>query len=458
MKCQVLIDYLTFSIKNLEDPAQVIRKYLGLDPALFQEAPYGLMGYQRVLRFGDIQVLYDPRENEYFHDMGICVSMSGNGCRAFETMSKLTIDGVKDTQGTASTAFPVLFQLLAATEDANISRIDIACDDREGHLCMDDIVRKVQDNEINSRMSKRTLYLGYDGTQRSGTTVYIGAESSAFRVRIYDKALERGESGHWVQVELGMAVEDIRVDDIQRLFNGMDTSKETKYKVKRLLNQVLNAAVDDEFLMKSPLKSDRIKITGAESTTTAVYSVEQMQYLIQHIGDIKQPLDRTYMAIQALHPLRLEEVLGLKWSDIDMEHMALSVNRAVTHPTRNQPEVKDTKTRSSIRTIGLSALAVSYLTPGKADEFVLGGNSPLSYTQVRRMCERIQKDTGFTEKITPKRFRTTVLTDLYDKTRDIKLVQAAAGHTTAEMTLKHYVKGRGNVVKSSAAIESAYTA
>lgn len=256
----------------------------------------------------------------------------------------------------------------------------------------------------------------------------------------------------------GLAVEDIRLDDIQRMFNGMNTSKETKYKVKRLLNQVLKSAVDDEFLVKNPLKSDRIKITGTESTTTAVYSVEQMQYLVQHIGDIKQPLDRTYMAIQALHPLRLEEVLGLKWSDIDMEHMALSVNRAVTHPTRNQPEVKDTKTRSSVRTIGLSQLAVSFLTPGKASEFILGGNSPLSYTQVRRMCERIQKDTGFTERITPKRFRTTVLTDLYDKTRDIKLVQAAAGHTTAEMTLKHYVKGRGNVVKSAAAIESVYTA
>ena len=256
----------------------------------------------------------------------------------------------------------------------------------------------------------------------------------------------------------GLAIEDIKVDDIQRLFNGMDTSKETKYKVKRLLNQVLNAAVDDEFLVKSPLKSDRIKITGAESTTTKPYDVAQMQYLVQHIGDIKSPQDRTYMAIQALHPLRLEEVLGLKWSDIDKEQMALHVNRAVAHPTRNQPEVKGTKTRSSVRTIGLSQLAISYLTPGRADEFVLGGSSPLSYTQVRRMCERIQKDTGFTEKITPKRFRTTVLTDLYDKTRDIKLVQAAAGHTTAEMTLKHYVKGRGNVVKSAAAIESAYTA
>lgn len=173
MKCQVLIDWLTFSIKNTENPAQVIQKYLGLDPALFQEAPYGLMGYQRVLRFGDIQVLYDPRENEYFRDMGVCVSMSGNGCRAFETMSRLTIKGAKDTQGTASTAFPVLFQLLAAEPSANISRIDIACDDREGYLSMDDIVGKVQGNEINSRMMKRTLYLGYDGTDRSGTTVYI---------------------------------------------------------------------------------------------------------------------------------------------------------------------------------------------------------------------------------------------------------------------------------------------
>lgn len=256
----------------------------------------------------------------------------------------------------------------------------------------------------------------------------------------------------------GMAVEDIKVDDVQRLFNGMDTSKETKHKARRLLNQILEAAADEGLLDKNPAKSKRIKITGTESTTTAAYSVEQMQYLIQRIGDIKQPLDRTYMAIQALHPLRLEEVLGLKWSDIDLEHMALSVNRAVTHPTRNQPEVKDTKTRSSVRTIGLSQLAVSYLTPGKANEFVLGGSSPLSYTAVRRMCERIERDTGFTEKITPKRFRTTVLTDLYDKTHDIKLVQAAAGHTTAEMTLKHYVKGRGNVVKSAAAIESAYTA
>ena len=185
MKRQVLIDWLTFSIKNIQNPAEVITKYLGLDPALFQEAPYGLMGYQRILVFSDIRVLYEPRENQYFHDMGVCV-----------TMSKLTFKGAKDKQGTKSTAFPVLFQLLAADKNANISRIDVACDDREGYLCMGDIVRKVQGNEVNSRMTKRTVMVSYDGTESFGSTVYIGAASSDFRIRIYDKALESGESGH----------------------------------------------------------------------------------------------------------------------------------------------------------------------------------------------------------------------------------------------------------------------
>jgi len=214
----------------------------------------------------------------------------------------------------------------------------------------------------------------------------------------------------------GLMVEDLTTDDVQRLFNGMTGSK-----------------------------------------ATAPYSVEQMRFLVQHIGDIKNPQDRAYLAIQALHPLRLEEVLGLQVADIDPDNMAIHICRAVTHPTRNQPEIKDTKTQSSTRTIGLSALAVPYLLQVKAGEFVFGGKSPLSYTQVRRMCDRIKRDIGFDENITPIRFRTTVLTDLYDQTKDIKLAQAAAGHTTSAMTLRYYVKGRETISHAAAVVDRAYS-
>lgn len=202
MKCQVLIDWLTFSVKE-QDPDKVIQTYLGMDPSLFQDTGYSLMGYNKVKRFSDILVCSDGREDDYFKDMGVCVSMSGNGCRTFETMSKLTLD-LKDRQGTSSVAFPALFQLLVSDTDANVSRIDIACDDRAGYLDMDAILTKTQTNEVNSRMTKRSTVVSFDGTQRNGATVYIGAPSSSFRVRIYDKALEQGESGHWVRVELVM--------------------------------------------------------------------------------------------------------------------------------------------------------------------------------------------------------------------------------------------------------------
>ena len=255
----------------------------------------------------------------------------------------------------------------------------------------------------------------------------------------------------------GLMVEDLTTDDVQRLFNGMTGSKATKDKAKMVLNQILDAAVEDGLIVKSPLRSKRIKITGRASKATAPYSVEQMRFLVQHIGDIKDPQDRAYLAIQALHPLRLEEVLGLQAADIDPDSMAIHICRAVTHPTRNQPEIKDTKTQSSARTIGLSALAVPYLPQVKAGEFVFGGKSPLSYTQVRRMCDRIKRDIGFDENITPIRFRTTVLTDLYDQTKDIKLAQAAAGHTTSAMTLRYYVKGRETISRAAAVVDRAYS-
>lgn len=215
-------------------------------------------------------------------------------------------------------------------------------------------------------------------------------------------------------------------------------------------------AMEDGLILKNPLNSKRLRVTGSPSEFTKVYTVEQMRFLVQNLDKVKDPADQTYLAIQALHPLRLEEVLGLKWEDIDFDNAVIHIRRAVTHPTRNQPEVKLPKTEASIRDIGLSSIATKYLTPGKSSDFVFGGKTPLSYQRVKRMCNRIRVDTDFSERITPQRFRTTVLTDIYDATKDVKAAQAAAGHTTSAMTLKHYVKGRTNCNQTAAALDHVY--
>jgi integrase len=251
-------------------------------------------------------------------------------------------------------------------------------------------------------------------------------------------------------------VEDVTVDHIQTLFNDSNTAKASKAKTRMVLNMIFEMALDDGIIAKNPMKSKRLRITGQDSRPTKEYTVEQMQYLVSHISMITHSADRAYLALQALHPLRLEEVLGLKWSDVDREHMQLHICRAATHPTRNMPEVKSLKTKASVRSVGLSRIALEVIGNGEPNEFIVGGEKPLSCMQVRRMCERIQRDTGFEDKITPIRFRTTVLTDIYDQTKDIKQAQAAAGHTTAAMTLKHYVKGRNGTREATSAIERAY--
>lgn len=254
----------------------------------------------------------------------------------------------------------------------------------------------------------------------------------------------------------GLAVEGITPDHVQQLFNKMAGTKATKEKAKNVLNQILEAALEDKFIATNPLKSRKVKITGASSQVTEPYSIEQMQYLIAHLDDVKNACDRAFLALLALHPLRLEEVLGMKGEDIDRKNMTISIRRAVTHPDRNQPEVKEVKTEGSARTIALSALAMSHIPETPAGQYVFDGEKPLSYTVVRRMCQRIKKDTQFEENITPIRFRTTVLTDMYDQTKDIKLVQQAAGHTTSAMTLKHYVKGRQTAEQAATAVEKLY--
>ena len=78
--------------------------------------------------------------------------------------------------------------------------------------------------------------------------------------------------------------------------------------------------------------------------------------------------------------------------------------------------------------------------------------------QERTEMKKHRNEETFEENITPLRFRTTVLTDLYEQTGDIKLAQAEAGHTTPAMTLKYYVKGRKTSEQAAAAIQRIYTA
>ena len=258
----------------------------------------------------------------------------------------------------------------------------------------------------------------------------------------------------------GMYLEDIRPDDVQRVFNNMpkDTKTSTKTKTKIVLNQIFKMALDEDLIVKNPLQSSSVKIKGLASTETPPYTIDQMRHMAAHLNDINNPTERAWLAISLSLPLRPEEVLGLLWEDIDEENHILYVRNTVTHPHRNAPEFKPyAKTASSIRSMVIPQEVLSYLPRrGEPKDFVIGGKMPLSYTRVRGMCRRITEVMGFKETILPRRFRTTEATDISAMTHDLKLVQKMLGHSTPQMTLKHYDKGRGNTADATEAVRSCY--
>ncbi len=272
-----------------------------------------------------------------------------------------------------------------------------------------------------------------------------------------DITLEREMRLHIFPVFEGVNLEDISAAHVQKMINGMNGAAESKKKPLGLVRRALDYAVEQGLIKFNPAKSSSIKLTGKKSKATQPYTVEQMRYFVAHLPDVKNPSDRNWLALITSNVLRPEEVLGIQGADIDFENGMLYIHSTVTHPDRNQPVFKnETKTEGSTRRLTIDPDTLKQITPVESGEWVVGKDHPLSYTMVTRMCARIAKDISSPVAITPRRFRTTCATDLYERTKDIKLLQDAGGWSNATIPLKHYAQGRQTTQAASTAFVSVY--
>lgn len=265
-----------------------------------------------------------------------------------------------------------------------------------------------------------------------------------------------------------MDIEDITTDDIQNLFNSMgDLAKATKDKAKHVLNMVFEHAISKRIITVNPLSCRSLRVTGKRSEKIPAYSVNDMKFFAQNIHKVQNPSDRAWLALMVYHPLRPEEGLGLQYKNIVKGENGETIMRVwatVTHPDRSRPLYKERlKTDSSRRQMVISEAALPYIGQGLVnidpEDFVVGGKQPLSYTAVRHMCKRIANDIGYDGAITPRRFRTTVASDLYAATHDVKMVQQSLGHAKfSQVAIDHYIEMRNKIDNSGAIVAGIYGA
>lgn len=77
----------------------------------------------------------------------------------------------------------------------NVSRLDVAGDDKSDGLNLDRITQQTRQRKYICK-ARRCVWMSGDEEE-----VIFGASSSSTRLRIYNKALERGVAGPWVRVE-----------------------------------------------------------------------------------------------------------------------------------------------------------------------------------------------------------------------------------------------------------------
>lgn len=165
-----------------------------------------------------------------------------------------------------------------------------------------------------------------------------------------------------------------------------------------------------------------------------------MLHVRNHIDTLPER-ERRLFALLFYTGLRFEEILGLQWEDIDLEAREIRIQRAVVHPTRNQPIVKLPKTKASVRTIPLADKLWEHLKPYEGEGFVLGGEKPLSYQQKKRSFEKARDQLGL-EGYSAHDFRHTCATEWKERGMTLQEVSKILGHTNTAVTERCYVEFR----------------
>ncbi|MBR6459472.1 MAG: site-specific integrase [Actinomycetaceae bacterium] len=240
-----------------------------------------------------------------------------------------------------------------------------------------------------------------------------------------------------------MSIEDIQAGDVQR-FITLRSEKHKKKTVKddlAFLRMVLDSAVNDGIVARNVAKDKRIIIPAISGKGTMPLTREQAATIKRELPNLQDKRERCLLALLANTSLRREEVLGLKWEDVDFSGDYISINDALIY-TNGKPILKDTKTASSRRRFPMNQQLHTILFAVRQDRgYIICGEDgkPLSLYKYQKLWESLSSHIELYG-ATAINFRTTFATMAIASGVDVKSTQTLLGHADPTMTLRVYAK------------------
>lgn len=227
-----IVDWLTVTCHGLT--VDDVKDLLGMQHIPWDDHLKFMNGYPARLYFGGINILYGADDinlmsdvNKLRDDMGICINMSGTGCRTFET------HGRNDWSYLFHTFFTFTNKIREKKGrrfSYNITRLDLAYDDHIGSFDLPLISDHIKERHYLSPSKYSQIeWSDNQDDDIQGLTVYVGSASSDIRFRFYDKAAERGfKDRHWVRLEMQLrddratkAAHELLCNDVGNVLRGI---------------------------------------------------------------------------------------------------------------------------------------------------------------------------------------------------------------------------------------------
>ena len=259
------------------------------------------------------------------------------------------------------------------------------------------------------------------------------------------------------------ALPELNSKHIESMYKNMEKSYKpnTVRQVHAILRKALNDAVDDGYILYSPMTRVKGKPTGEKADLEILTEGE--------VGRLLEQNDEWTPLFQVLiHTgMRRGEALGLKWDKVDLDSPEPSLRvEEVLLSTRDGNQFGEPKTKGSRRTIFLNSYAVEGLKTARKSQNIsrlkMGAdwvNTGLVFTNIwgkaldpssaNRALKRSLKLAGVTKNIRLHDLRHTCATLMVQNGVVTKQVQGVLGHANYATTMDMYVHNTDETLKEA---------
>ena len=241
-----------------------------------------------------------------------------------------------------------------------------------------------------------------------------------------------------------------RVDRIEAKKKPKGLAPKTVRNIHQMIGSAYNLAMEQKLVSKNPTQGCALpKVEHKEMKTL---TADQLGAFFQEARD-SGVYELYYLDL--VTGLRRGELLGLKWTDVDLDRGVLKIQRAISRQNGKVVEAP-LKTKNAYRTLPLSADAISVLKMQKCkvgnSEWVFPSptGGPMSPDSVLHMLQRVLKRAGL-PRIRFHDLRHTFATLALENGMDVKTLSAMLGHVSAVTTLDIYTHITGDMQRAAAA-------